>query len=94
MRGTPRSAGHSRIAFTLLFAGLLVFLAGGAAFAQAAWPITASSGGNGSISPAGTVYVADGADRSFTFIPAPGYMVYQVIVDGNVVAGGVPGYTF
>lgn len=93
MRETPRSAGHSRIAFIVLLAGLLVFLAGGAAFAQAAWPIYASSGGGGSISPAGTVYVPDGAAALFSFIPAPGYMVDQVIVDGNVVAVGVPAIT-
>ena len=94
MREMPGNARHSRIAFTLLFAGLLVLLAGGVAFAQVTWPISASSGDNGSISPVGTVYVADGASLTFTFIPAPGYMVYQVTVDGNVVAGSVPGYTF
>ena len=94
MKETLRNAGHSRMAFTLLFAGLLALLAGEAAFAQASWPISASSGDNGSINPAGTVYVADGAGLSFTFIPAPSYMVYQVVADGNVVAGNTPGYTF
>jgi hypothetical protein len=94
MRETFRNASHSRIAFTILFAGLLVLLAGGAAFAQAGWPIAASSGGNGSISPGGTVYVADGVGQSFTFVPDPGYLVYQVIVDGSVVGGNAAGYTF
>jgi hypothetical protein len=94
MRETLKNAGHSRIAFTLLFAGLLVLLAGGAAFAQAGWPISASSGDNGAITPVGTVLVADGAGQSFTFIPDPGYLVYQVIVDGSVVAGNAAGYTF
>jgi len=93
MRETPGNAGHPRIAFTLVLAGLLVLLAGRAAFAQAGWPVTASSGGNGAISPAGTVYVANGAGLSFTFTPDPGYLVYQVIVDGNVVAGNTQGYT-
>jgi hypothetical protein len=96
MRETLRTAGRSRIAFALLFSGLLVFLAGGAAFAQASWPINASSGGNGAISPGGTVYVADGVGQSFAFVPDPGYLVYQVIVDGNAVAGiagNVTGYT-
>ena len=90
MRETFRDAGHSRFAFILLFAGLLVLLAGGAAFAQTGWP----SGGNGAITPGGTVYVADGAGQSFSFIPDSGYLVYQVIVDGNVVAGNAAGYTF
>ncbi len=94
MREIPRNAGRSRMAFALLSAGLFVLLAGGAAFAQPAWPIYASAGDNGAISPAGTVYVADGAGVSFTFIPAPSYMVYQVVIDGNVVGGGAPGYTF
>jgi hypothetical protein len=93
MRETPRKAGRSRIVFSVLLAGLVVLLAGGAAFAQAAWPIYASSGDGGSISPAGTVYVPDGGSALFTFIPAPGYMVYQVIIDGNVAAAGVPGIT-
>jgi hypothetical protein len=93
MRETPRSAGYSRIASLVLFAGLLVLLAGGVAVAQVYWPVYASSGDNGSISPAGTVYVPDGGSAAFSFIPNPGYMVYQVIVNGTVVAGNVPGYT-
>jgi hypothetical protein len=93
MRETPRSAGYSRTASLVLFAGLLVLLAGGVAVAQVYWPVYASSGDNGSISPAGTVYVPDGGSAAFSFIPNPGYMVYQVIVDGTVVAGNVPGYT-
>ena len=93
MRGTSRNAGYSRIAFALLFAGLLVLLAGGVASAQVSWPVYASSDDGGSINPAGTVYVPDGAAVSFTFAPAPGYIVYQVIVDGVVVAGSVAGYT-
>ena len=94
MRETSWNVGHSRIAFTLLSAGLLVLLAGGAAFAQTFWPISASSGDNGSISPAGTVNIADGATLSFSFLPSPGYLAYQVIVDGSVVGGNATGYTF
>ena len=40
------------------------------------------------------MYVADGAGISFAFIPDPGYLVYQVAVDGSVVAGNAAGYTF
>jgi hypothetical protein len=94
MRETPRKAGRSRIAFALLFAGLSVLLAGGAACAQASWPISASAADNGAISPTGIVYVADGAGQSFTFVPNSGYLVYEVIVDGNVVAGNAAGYAF
>jgi hypothetical protein len=94
MRETLRNVSRSRIPFTLLFAGLFVLLAGGTAFAQTFWPISASSVGNGSISPAGTANVADGAALSFGFLPSPGYLVYQVIVDGSVVGGNATGYTF
>ncbi|MGD1000402.1 MAG: hypothetical protein ABSA67_06850 [Candidatus Brocadiia bacterium] len=93
MREIPRNAGCSRIVFTIFLAGLIILLAGGGAFAQVSWPIYASSGGNGSISPAGTVYFPDGAGASFTFIPDPGFMVYQVFVDGNLVAANTPGFT-
>ena len=94
MKKIPMNAGHSQFVFALFAAGLLVLLAGSAALAQPAWPIYASAGDNGAISPAGTVYVPDGGGVSFTFVPAPSYMVYQVIIDGNVIGGGVPGYTF
>ena len=93
MREIPSNAGYSRIAFTVLFAGLIVLLAGGVAVAQVSWPVYASSGGNGAITPGGTVYVPDGAAVSFTFIPDPGFMVYQVFVDGNAVAGNTPALT-
>jgi hypothetical protein len=93
MRTTPWKAGRSRLAFALLAAGLLFLPAGGVALAQVSWPVYAFSGDGGSVSPAGTIYVPDGAAVSFSFIPAPGYMVYQVFVDGIVVAGSVAGYT-
>jgi hypothetical protein len=73
---------------------LFLLLAEGIAFAQITWPVYASAGAGGAINPAGTVYVPDGAGVTFTFIPDPDYMVYQVIVDGLVVAGSVPAYSF
>ncbi len=55
--------------------------------------ITASAGVNGSISPSGTVSVAQGANQTFTITPASGYAVSSVTVDGSSV-GAVTSYTF
>jgi M6 family metalloprotease-like protein len=55
--------------------------------------ITASAGANGSISPAGSVTVAQGADQTFTMTPESGYKVADVLVDGNS-EGSVNAYTF
>lgn len=62
-------------------------------FTIAGWTIAASAGANGSISPAGTVGVADGATPSYTIAPASGYMVADVLVNGGSV-GAVTNYTF
>jgi uncharacterized repeat protein (TIGR02543 family) len=45
--------------------------------------ITASAGPNGTIVPAGAVLVADGQDTTFTFVPASGYHVDSVFVNGS-----------
>jgi len=45
--------------------------------------ITTDPGSNGSISPAGPVAVAPGADQTFTIIPDAGYVVNKVTVDGQ-----------
>jgi len=44
--------------------------------------ITASAGQNGGISPSGAVSVASGASQYFSFTPAAGYRVLDVVVDG------------
>lgn len=44
--------------------------------------ITASSGANGSVSPAGDIYVPVGYDQTFTITPAAHYQVDDVIVNG------------
>lgn len=44
--------------------------------------ITASAGANGSITPSGSIAVNYGADQTFTVIPASGYEVDTVLVDG------------
>jgi hypothetical protein len=55
--------------------------------------IVASSGPNGTISPAGNVTVTIGSSKTFTMIPNSGYGVENVIVDG-VSIGSVTSYTF
>lgn len=56
--------------------------------------ITASAGANGSITPNGATSVASGANQSFTFTPASGYVVDTVTVDGVAVANPGASYTF
>ncbi len=55
--------------------------------------IVASAGSHGSISPNGSVSVAEHADRAFTITPDHGYVVADVLVDG-VSVGAVTSYTF
>ena len=54
-------------------------------FETTRYVITATAGSNGAISPSGTVLKEYGEDAEFTFIPATGYLVSQVTVDGQVV---------
>jgi hypothetical protein len=55
--------------------------------------ITASAGTGGSITPAGTVAVADGGSQAFVIAPSSGYAIADVQVDG-VSVGVVSSYTF
>jgi hypothetical protein len=55
--------------------------------------ITASAGSNGTISPTGTVTVAQGGNQTFTITANSGYTVSGVTVDGASV-GAVTTYTF
>ena len=55
--------------------------------------IAASSGANGSITPAGGVSVAYGGSQSFSIVPNPGYNISDVVVDGFSV-GAVSSYNF
>ena len=57
------------------------------------YTITASAGANGSISPSGSVLVAQGDDQTFSITPDSGYEVADVFVSGNSV-GAVSTYTF
>ena len=64
-----------------------------ASFAVSSYNITASSGSNGSISPAGTASVSAGGSQTYTMVPSSGYHVNNVTVDGASV-GAVTTYTF
>ncbi len=55
--------------------------------------ITALAGNNGRISPAGSLTVNEGTNRTFSIHPDPSYQVLNVKVDG-VSAGTVSSYTF
>jgi hypothetical protein len=55
--------------------------------------ITASTGTNGSISPAGSVNVSIGSGQTFAISPDSGYVVSDVLVDGASV-GAIDTYTF
>ncbi|MDI6767479.1 MAG: T9SS type A sorting domain-containing protein [Bacteroidota bacterium] len=57
------------------------------------YTITASAGPNGSINPVGSVVADYGMDKRFVFLPATGYYVDSVIVDG-VKQDSIQGYTF
>ncbi|MDD2335986.1 MAG: malectin domain-containing carbohydrate-binding protein [Geobacteraceae bacterium] len=59
------------------------------------YTVTASAASGGSISPAGTVSVSEGASKSFTITPnAGGYYTASVSVDGSVVATNLGSYTY
>ena len=57
------------------------------------WLITGAAGPDGSIRPAGDVYVAEGMNQSYSIVPNLGYRVSGVLVDGNPV-GTLAAYTF
>ncbi|MEO5618212.1 MAG: Ser-Thr-rich GPI-anchored membrane family protein, partial [Candidatus Eisenbacteria bacterium] len=65
-----------------------------AAFTVDYWTIVASAGAGGSITPSGEIPVDQGAGRSFTIAPGPGWQVADVVVDGaSVGAIGAYGFT-
>jgi hypothetical protein len=54
--------------------------------------ITTRTGPGGSISPSGSVPVTYGSGQTFTIIPADGYSITDVLIDGNSV-GAVSSYS-
>ena len=61
--------------------------------APVTYSLTASAGTGGTISPAGSVTVTQGASQTFTISAASGYQIDDVKVDGTSV-GAVGSYTF
>lgn len=59
----------------------------------ATYTITANSGPNGSVTPAGTTVVNSGSNLTYTITPDPGYAIQQVAPDGNLL-GPISTYTF
>lgn len=55
--------------------------------------ITASSGGNGTISPLGNTVVIPGGSQTYTITPSPGYNSVSTIIDGTDI-GPAANYTF
>ena len=55
--------------------------------------VTVKPGQGGSISPSGKVPASYGSDKTFTFTPDEGYIIGDVLVDGESV-GAVDSYTF
>ncbi len=64
-----------------------------ASFGAKEYLISSSAGVGGSITPAGSVNVPFGTDRTYTISAAPGYSVSGIIVDG-VDVGARGSYTF
>jgi len=57
------------------------------------YTITASSGSNGTVSPAGVTEVSAGSTQVYSITPSTGYAVSSVTVDGSSM-GAVSTYTF
>ena len=53
------------------------------AAAQNSWKLEVTSSGNGSVNPAGTVLVPKGTDQVFSCVPAMGWQLSTVSLDGN-----------
>lgn len=57
------------------------------------YTITATAGTGGSITPSGSVAVAQGESKAFAMTPAEGFVIDDVVVDGES-KGAITGYTF
>jgi len=65
-----------------------------ATFAISTYSITASAGSNGTVTPAGTTIKNYGATQVYTIVPATGYHIASLTVDGKAVVPIVAAYTF
>ena len=57
------------------------------------FPITASAGPGGSVTPSGTVLVPHGGSQAYTITPATGYYIVDVHAD-SVSVGATGNYAF
>src|SRR5947208_149565 len=64
-----------------------------ASFAINTYSLTASTGANGTVSPAGTTVANYGDNDTYTITPSTGYHITDVTVDGSSVGTG-GSYTF
>ena len=64
-----------------------------ATFAINTYTITASSGANGTVTPAGVTTINSGDSQAYTITPDAGYHIVDVLVD-TVSQGPIGGYTF
>jgi YD repeat-containing protein len=92
--GTPTTAGNSNFIVQVSdingFSSISATLTISVVFGN---PITASAGANGTISPPGSTYVANNGSQTYTIVPAVGYAILNVLVDGASVGAGTS-YTF
>lgn len=66
---------------------------GGSSGSSVSYTLTATAGEGGSINPSGKISVQRNRNKSFAIIPNEGYMISDVLVDGETV-GAVTEYTF
>lgn len=65
---------------------------GSSIYTPTEYRVTIASPQNGSISPSGTVDVAKGGSQTFTITPDEGYVIADVLIDGESI-GAVSSYT-
>jgi hypothetical protein len=87
--GTPVTPTGNSYTFPAVMANHTI----NASFAVSTFTITATTGANGAINPAGSVPLIFGDTPTFNFTPDIGYHVADVLVDGSSV-GAMPSYTF
>jgi hypothetical protein len=80
--GSPVPVADPTAAFTYTFTNVSAIHTISATFVLNPYTITATAGAGGTISPAGAVVVASGADQSFIITPDAGYHIASVAIDG------------
>lgn len=81
------------VLFVLLFVVILLFTACTPETSTTTYTITATAGTGGSITPSGSITIAQGDSQSFNITPNNGYVIIDVSVDGESI-GPESNYTF